>query len=147
MPTNITTYSNQKLEPFMNPEEAKMMDIKLVASIDYAAGTILGEVTATPGTYKAYTTGATDGSQFPRLILAYAVSTDASQNVTFTTTAGQAGGDLGQTLKYAPAYYKGTFWCADLTGLDAGAMGVAATNGYFGRLIRGTVSAGILQLG
>jgi hypothetical protein len=29
MPTNITIYSNQKLEPFMNPEEAKMMDIKL----------------------------------------------------------------------------------------------------------------------
>jgi hypothetical protein len=147
MPTNITIFSNQKLEPFINPEEARMVDIKLVASINYAAGTILGEVTATPGTYKAYTTGASDGSQFPRLILAYGISTDASQNVTYTTTSGQAGADLGQSLKYAPAYYKGTFSCADLTGLDAGGMAAAATNGYFGRLIQGTVSAGILQLG
>jgi hypothetical protein len=88
------------------------------------------------GTYKAYTSGATDGSQVPKVILAYAATTDASGNITW------GGQDFGETRKSVPAYLSGTFRCEDLIGLDANALTAMG-----GHLINGTVGFGTVRFG
>jgi hypothetical protein len=143
MPTQVNAFSNRKLEPFLRPDKVEVNNIKLTASTTYAAGVILGEVTASPGTYKIYASGSSDGSQVPKCILMYDCITDASSNVTYSTTGAQVGGDLGQQAKATPAYFTGTFSCADLTGLDANAVSVWGG----ARLESGSVSTGILHIG
>lgn len=54
MGSAVSTYSWNVLQPYMNPEDANETDVALAPSQTLAAGTILGEVTASPGTYKAY---------------------------------------------------------------------------------------------
>jgi hypothetical protein len=136
MPTSATTqYSGIRLEPYMDPDDALMVDVQLTASVTYAKGTILGEVTATPGVYKAYASGSADGSQIPKAILVYPTVTDASGNATLP-------GEYGATLKAVPVYFAGTFATADLVGLDATAL----TNKPAWNLVQGSVSAGILRL-
>lgn len=249
MPTTAAfTYSPTRVDPYMDPDSAKMFNVALPASVNYAAGTILGEVigtnelqtlliagggtggtftvtfsgqttagvafnatastlqaalealsnvgngnikvtggpagvapfaieftgalagadqatitssvasitggtptqtvtavrngaAGTTGQFKAYSETATDGSQIAKAILVYACSTDSSGNVTITGTSGQAGGDVGQTSKYASAYFSGTFLCSDLSGLDT----VAAAQ--LGRIINGTIATGVLRIG
>lgn len=93
-----------------------------------------------PGTFKAYASGNTDGSQTPRAILAYDASTDASGNITWGAAAGSS--EWNATQPYVPAYFQGTFATGDLTGLDATAL----TNQPPWHLISGTVTNGILVL-
>jgi hypothetical protein len=137
MPTSATTqYSGIRLDPYMDPDLARAFSVQLTASTTYAAGTVLGEVTATPGVFKAYASGSSDGSQNPRAILIYPCTTDGSGNITIP-------GEYGATLKSVPAFYTGTFRCEDITGLDATAL----TNNGTWKLIEGTTSAGIIKLG
>lgn len=84
------------------------------------------------GTFKAYTAGASDGSQAPKCILAYDCVTDASGNITW------GGSEFGQTRKSAPAYFQGTFRTDEIVGLDA-----AALTALGGHLVNGTVGFGI----
>lgn len=136
MPTTASmTFSAARLDPYMDPEDAPMIDVGIAASLTLAKGTILGEVTATPGKYKAYASGNSDGSQVPKVILAYAVTTDASGNITVD-------GEFGQTRKTVSAYIAGTFLVSDLTGLDANAMTVMK-----GRQLIGDVTAGLVRFG
>jgi hypothetical protein len=136
--TQIATYSNTMLQPVRNPDEARISNVNLPASVTYAAGTVLGEVTASPGTYKAYATGNSDGSQNAALILADDVKTDSSGNVFI---GGQTTGSYSVgPSKTARAYRSGEFDTRDLVGLDAGAVT------KLGRLVEGTVSAGILRM-
>lgn len=61
MPTSPTqNWSGAQLIPLQNPNEAyqSMINVALPASIVYAQGTILGQVVATPGLWKAYTDSA-----------------------------------------------------------------------------------------
>jgi hypothetical protein len=88
------------------------------------------------GTYKAYTSGASDGSQIPKVILAYAATTDASGNITY------GGQDFAETRKSAPAYISGTFRTEELVGLDANAVTVMGA-----RLLNGTVGTGTVRFG
>lgn len=146
MPTTATnTYSTDRLVPVYSPEEAKRIEVKLPASIAYAKGTILGEVTATPGTFKAYATAAGDGSGVAKLILEYACATDASGNITFGTTA--VGGPFGETRLTAPAYYKGTFKTAELVQSGAGAIDADAVADLNAHLVSGTLADGVIQIG
>ena len=59
-------------EPFVLDDTAEVLDeITLAASQgDLTIGAVLGEVTATPGTYKLCDALATDGSEIPKLLLA-----------------------------------------------------------------------------
>jgi hypothetical protein len=98
---------------------AKKIDVSIKASTLIAKGTILGEITASPGVYAPYAHGNVDGSQVPKVIAVYDMQTDASGNITYTTTAGQAGGEFGQTELQTPVYYSGVFNNADLVGLSA----------------------------
>lgn len=55
MPTSATnTFTGRSLEPFYDAEDALMINVNLPASVTLAAGTVLGEITGTPGTFKAY---------------------------------------------------------------------------------------------
>jgi hypothetical protein len=143
MPTTaLHTWSGRKLEPFMDPEEAKLIAVRFVASSGLIArGTVLGIVTAS-GLYKAYNNGNADGSEQARAILAVDVFVDANGKVTFTTTNNQVGDEYGNTYLSAPAYVAGTFKTSELIGLDAPAVTDMA-----GFLIQGAVSDGILRLG
>ena len=137
MPTSASQqYSGTRLDPYIDAEDALCIDVQLPASVTYAAGTVLGELTATQGTYKAYASGNADGSQNPKAILVYAATTDGSGNITLP-------GEYGATVKAVPVYIAGTFQTADLTGLDA----TAITNAPAWRLVEGTVTTGILRLG
>lgn len=138
MPTSAQTrYSAaNRLEPMylLGGKAPDEQSVSLAASTTYAKGTVLGELTATPGTYKPYASVNTDGSQVPKCILKYACVTDGSGNITLTGTA-----EFGQTSKSAPAYFDGAFKTAELTGLDANAVTVLG-----GHLVSGTVSSGVL---
>lgn len=140
MPTAPSiTFTGTPLLPFY-PQDARMQNVKLPASVTYTRGTVLGEISATPGTFKAYASGNTDGTQKPTGILAYDASTDASGNITWGGAAGSS--EWGATQPYVPVFYSGTFATGDLTGLDATAL----TNQPSWHLISGTVTSGILVL-
>lgn len=136
MPTSaITTFGAGRVDPIKDPEDANLEVVNLKASTTFAAGTLIGEITASPGTYGPYATGNADGTQNPTHILQYPCVTDASGNITFG--AGPAGtSEWGETYKGAPAYRSGEFSCADLVGLDSGAVT------KLGRLVQGTTTSG-----
>jgi hypothetical protein len=136
MPTAaLNTYGNQGLVPVNDRNlKAQQMSIKLINSVTYAKGTVLGQVTA-GGLYKAYTSGAVDGSQNPRCLLAYDCVVDGSGNITI------GGGSQMETYPTAPAFFTGEFNAADLTGLDATAL----VNGKW-MSVYGDTSTGVIRL-
>lgn len=143
MPTAaVHTWSGQKLEPYQDPQDAHLVDVQFVANLGLLPrGTVLGQVTAT-GLWRAYLTGASDGSETARGFLAYDINVLSTGKLVFTTTAGQLSGELGEVYNAAPMYYSGTFRTQDLTGLDAaGVADMAAA------LVSGTVSDGIIRIG
>lgn len=91
----------------------------------------------TAGTYAAYASGNSDGTQVAKLLMSYTVTSDASGNVYFATTAAS---EWGQAYSCCPAYRNGTFRTQDLVGLDATAVA------SLGRLVSGTTSSGLLQV-
>lgn len=111
----------------------------LADSTSGGSGTTIASTTAgvavTPGQYKAYASGNSDGSQIPKCILMRACQSDASGNITESSTSGQAGGQWGQTYLVTDAYYTGAFRVADIIGLDANAVTVLG-----GRFIQGKLS-------
>jgi len=119
MPAAATwTFSRNKLIALYHENKAQRMNVALGNSLTLAQGTVLGEVTATPGVYIAYASGHSDGSQVAKCILEYACTTDASGNITMD-------GEWGQTVKAVPAFLPNSgvaFSIADLTGLDATAL-------------------------
>lgn len=131
------TPSTGVLLPLKNPDDANTENLQLAVSATYAAGQIVGEVTATPGIYATYASGATNGTQKPTHLLMYSCVTDASGNVYFGTTATS---EWAQSQSYAPAYRNGYFSCADIVGLDTAAVTA------LGRLTEGTVSAGRIMV-
>jgi hypothetical protein len=136
------TYTGVKLEPAYYPETAKTLAVKLPNSVNYARGTVLGEVTATPGVYKAYASGSSDGSQVPKCILTFDCQTDSSGNITLSGTSGTAGDEWGAKQLSVAAYVAGYFKTSELTGLDANAVTVLG-----GNLVSGSVSDGVLRIG
>ena len=70
--TTIQVRANHDNEPFVLDDTAEVLDgITLAATQgDLTIGAVLGEVTATPGTYKLCDVLSTDGSEIPKLLLA-----------------------------------------------------------------------------
>lgn len=128
-----SSYSNVQAIPVYGQLTPETVAVNIAPSLTLAAGTVLGELTATPGTFKAYASANTDGSQVPKGILMYPVVTDASGNITNI-------GDFGMVLKTVPMFLSGTFKTASLTGLDANAMTVMG-----GRIISGTLASGLVR--
>lgn len=124
----IHTFAGEKLEPAMNPDLARTISVKLIASVTLAAGTVLGRVTAS-NLWKAYADGNSDGSQTARAILVYPVATDADGKHYIGAAATS---EHGQYETSVPAYICGDFYDADLTGLDANGLA-----DMYGRIILG----------
>ena len=146
MPTSATnTYSNAGIQPMYDGGEAVQLHVALPASVTYAAGTVLGEVTATPGLFKAYASGSSDGSQVPKAILQYDCATDSSSNITIGAAAG--GAPFGVTSKSVPAYFAGLFKTAELVQSGAGAIDANALSAANWHLVSGSVADGVLNIG
>lgn len=137
MPTTAAfTYTMaDRLDPYYEGNEAPVINVNLVATQTLAKGTVMGEITATPGSFKAYASGNGDGSQVPKGILQYACTVDGSGNVTIAN-------EQGLTQKAVPMYIGGIFNIAELTGLDANAVSVLN-----GNIVMGIISAGLFQFG
>lgn len=143
MPTTpIHTWSGRKLEPAIYPHLALTIAVRLPASVTLARGTVLGELTATPGTYNAYADAGAGGLGTAKAILAFDVVTDSSGNIILTTTAGATGGEFGEKFLTVPVYVAGYFKTSELVGLDA--PGIIDLGG---NLISGVLSDGILRIG
>jgi hypothetical protein len=142
MPTAAAnTYTGAGIVPVYAKPEPARHHVKLGNSVSLAAGTVMGELTASPGTFKAYASGNADGSQNPKGILEFACATDGSGNITVgSTTAGAQG--FTTTAKSCPVFFRGCFSTAELTGLDATAL----TNSPSWNLKNGTVSSGVVEL-
>jgi hypothetical protein len=129
------TYTNQALVPvFDHGMKAEQQRIKCDINQTLVKGTLMGQVTAT-GLWKPYASGNADGTQNPKFLLTYDVTTDASGNHTI------GGGQQGETYFDAPAFNAGDFNAADLTGLDATAL----TNGKWIQLW-GSITTGVIRL-
>ncbi len=135
----ISTFGAGRVDPIRDPENALVENFNIPNSTVIAKGTVVGEITASPGVVKAYASGNSDGSEVPIGIMQYDVASDASGNVTYGGAAGAS--EWSQTEKGVRVYVRGMFSTADLTGLDANAVA------KLGRLIRGTVSAGEVLIG
>lgn len=131
-------FSNQKLEPYYDPQRAGTVAVKL-ADGTYVKGTVLGEITASPGTYKAYASGNVDGSQVAKLILAWDCVWASG---VCTMAPSGSGGPFRETYLTVEAYYKGAFQTSELTGLDA-----AGQANLQGHLISGDLTSGVIEIG
>jgi chitinase len=133
--TFANAYGNMGLIPqYDHGQKAEQHRIRLIASATYVKGTVMGQITAS-GLWRNYTSGAADGSQNPKCLLAFDTTTDASQNHTI------GGGQQGETYPDCPAFFAGDFAAADLTGLDA----TGVTNGKFMQLW-GDLTTGVIRI-
>lgn len=137
MPTSAsTTYNHEKLEPAAPYPKAAVQAVTF-AQGTYARGVVLGQISAS-GKFSTYANGNGDGTETARAINMYAISVDASGNVTYGD--GAAGDEFGAEHLSAPVYVAGAFKCQDLTGLDSNAVA------DLGRLVSGDVNSGLLHV-
>lgn len=134
-------YSDQFLQPYIYPDLARTESVRIAPSLTIARGTVLGELTATPGVYKPYASGNTDGSQVAKAIAKYDMVTDANGNITLSATAGTTSGQFGESLLSVGVWMKGAFNTTELTGLDSGALTT------LGHLIQGVLASGVIEIG
>lgn len=127
------TFTNDCIDPVYADVPAPMQNVAL-SDGTYAKGTVLGELTATPGTFAAYADAAVDGTGVAKAILKYACVVASG-----LISQASGGGPFGESRLYAPVYFGGAFRTSELTGFDAAAL--ADLNGH---LANGTVAAGIV---
>lgn len=144
MPTTaVYSFTQDVLVPIRNPDLAREQGVKLKASTTYVKGTILGEQSANPGIYDTFAPGNNDGTQMPKCILAYGVTTDANGVPTLI------GGLYPLPDNNVPAFTRGDFDCAtiDTAMGDTGALLTAAIAAANWHLSAGTATAGIVSIG
>lgn len=133
----IATFGRKMVTPYEHANMAKTEVVSL-ATGTYSAGQVIGEITATPGTFGAYANGNTDGTEDAKLILAYAYIANADGTV---NPGNAASGEWGQTERGAICYRSGCFKTTDLVGLDAPA--VVDLNA---KIVRGTLADGLIVI-
>ena len=144
--TAFNVYSNQKLEPYYLTPAPAEMTIKLPVSVSYARGTLLGELTASPGTFSAYASGNTDGSQFVKALLSFDTTTDASGNC-FVAAVAPYG--IVASSPGSAAYFRGAFRSEDIkgaagTGTGPGTLDANAVAGPYMKVVSGSTTAGVV---
>lgn len=143
MPTTpVDSWGMKRVDPFMEPTEASELPVNLIASTTFAAGTLLGELTATPGTYKAYASGNSDGSQLPKCVLRHACVTDSAGFITYGDgPAGSNQDGIGPASKATDAFFAVILKTTDIPNLDAGAVTALGA-----RIISGNLANGIIVI-
>jgi hypothetical protein len=142
MPTTpIQTWGMGRLDPFLEAEEADEQAVNLIPSTTFLKGTLLGELTATPGLFKAYASGNADGSQVPKCVLRYDCVTDAAGLITLGGGPTGVSEHAGEKTRSVDAFYSGIFKTTDIVGLDAAAVTAMAA-----RLISGILSNGVIAI-
>lgn len=130
----IMSWNPNAVEPQLRLP-APSFTIKLAASTTYPMGALLGEVTATPGTFGLYVHSGSGGLGNWKAVLPRACVTDAAGNI---YEAGQASEELpGVSHLSVPAWFGGCFKQADLVTLDANAVTDGPANL---KVLRGTVA-------
>jgi hypothetical protein len=122
MPQQIARFTPVKLEPIIDPQNARTLVVQVAPNLTIARGTILGLVTAT-GVANVYASGNNDGTQIPLGPSVYDFVSDANGNVVLGYAGATQDLTIGSTWD-AEVYWKGTFLESDLTGLDANAVAV-----------------------
>lgn len=140
--TALYTFTGKKLESQIRPDLSPTIAVKLPVSSTFTLGTILGEITATPGTFNTFDPNAADGTQIAKCILQYTVTTDADGLATIS------GAFPAFPERSVPAYVGGYFDCAtiDTAMGDAGTLLAAAISSGFGKLVEGTAAAGTVAI-
>lgn len=140
--TALYTFTGKKLESQIRSDLSPTMAVKLPASKTLTLGTILGELTATPGTFDTFDPNAANGLQVAKAILQYTVTTDADGLATID------GAFPSLPERSVPAYVGGYFDCATIDAAmgDAGTLLAAAIASGFGKLVEGTVVAGTVAI-
>lgn len=142
MPTTpIQTWGMGRLDPFLEAAEAAEMAVNLAPSLVFAKGTLLGELTATPGTFKAYASGNADGSQIPKCVLRYDCATDAQGFITYGGGPAGTSEHPGEKTRSIDAFYSVILKTTDIPNLDAGAVTALGA-----RLISGNLAAGVIAI-
>lgn len=131
MPTQLESYNDDKLEPVMAPELAKIDAATLGPSLTLAKGTVLGRKTV-DGLLYAYVGANVDGTGTAVAILIHDVATDAGGKHYFSDSA--VASRMNLPKENTAVYYAGVFDTVDLTGYDAAALvdlnGRVLHNGY-----------------
>jgi hypothetical protein len=117
--TTISTTSAAKLEPAEYPQDARIDAAQLAPSLDLAAGTLLGKITAT-NKLAAYNDSLTNGVETAVAILVYDTSTDASGNHYLGDS--DVPSEVNLPHKDCSIYVAGVFRTTDLTGYNAAAL-------------------------
>ena len=91
------------------------------------------------GVFAPYAAANVDGTGTLRAIAQFDMQTDASGNITLSTTAGLSGMDFGLTLPNIPVWISGYFKIEDLITTTAADMTTALP--LFGRIVLGSVLA------
>lgn len=141
--TVVQTYSRAN---YLEPEQPEAISwkkhVQLTASKTYIAGQAVAESVATPGTFNAYNAAGTDGEASPTAILPVNCSTDSSGNI----TVGQNADPSGRTAKSIEVYFGGVFDTSKLFKDNASTALDATAAGKLGKLVKGTLTAGLLKL-
>jgi hypothetical protein len=113
----------------------------------YAVATASAGAAGSNGTYKAYLSSSTDGSQVAKAILEFDAATDSSSNITLGGASG--GGDKQQLAigNSVSAFISGTFQTADLNQTAGAGQLTESAVTDMGRLIQGSVTSGLLRIG
>ena len=134
--TSIGTWNPDAVEPQLGIDPISF-SIKLKASTTFAKGTVLGEITASPGTYAAYATGNVDGTETAKCVLPRQVTTDAAGLIYEGAQASNE--EIGYAQLTTPAWFGGVFKTQDLVGLDAAGVTDLGGKVIFGDLTTGYV--------
>ncbi len=116
----IGTLTPVKLEPYIDPQNARTLAGEFAASQTIVRGTILGQLTSS-SKWKVYTDANTDGSGVAAGICVYDIVVDSNGYIVYGPS-GSTSSVVSGNEKTAPIYWKGTFLETDLTGLDAAAV-------------------------
>lgn len=134
--TPTRTYSYTEIQQAI-PDARQLRDsVNLKPSTSYAMGSRLGPITASPGVFGPYNSGASDGTQKCAAIVPRDLITDASGNIFVGTVVG---GEFGEYEKAVPVIFGGAYACADLPGLTT-----QEVTDLGGKIIRGSTTTGIL---
>jgi hypothetical protein len=125
-------YGGLRLDPSEGSSEPLTEYVNLQEGV-YKAGQLLGELTASPGTFAPYNPLNNDGSEEPLVILKYSVTIDTDGRAVKSNV--EDNWIVPQNVVALPAYVTGVFDIDDLVDLDQYAIDTLGRSIGSGRLM------------